>query len=79
MRASSPSELQDRSAAAAGRTCVLGEIAIDATSDRWDPNLLFANLPGLALSWADGRAVPDAFATSQRIGEMYDTGAALHA
>ena len=69
-------ELQDRKLARQGRRCVLGEIAIDATSDAFDPNPLLGHLPGRAYHWIDPRQHP----TERRIGsyDAYLTGAAIH-
>jgi hypothetical protein len=39
---------------------VVGELAIDATSDPRDPQPLFANLPGRVVSWLPGEATPQA-------------------
>ncbi|MGD9711265.1 MAG: hypothetical protein AB7V46_04265 [Thermomicrobiales bacterium] len=39
---------------------VVGEVAIDATSDPRDPQALFANLPGRVVSWLPGEATPQA-------------------
>jgi hypothetical protein len=68
-------ELQDRAAAEQGRQCVIGEVVIDATSDRYDPNFLVGNLPGFWLGWRtevpESHQVPDP--------GLYETGAALHA
>ncbi len=36
----------------------IGEIAIDATSHPRDPRPLFANMPGRALAWLEGEAIP---------------------
>lgn len=69
-------ELQDRAAAEAGRRCVLGEIVIDATSDRFDPNFLVGNLPGFWLGWRT--TVPEWHPVSEA-PDLYETGAALHA
>lgn len=71
-------ELQDRAAAQVSPSCVVGELVIDATSDRFDPHFLFANFPRLVLAWY-GRSIPEAFSSGQRIDDLYRTGAALHA
>jgi hypothetical protein len=68
-------ELQDLPAANRGRKCVIGEVAIDATSDKLWPNPLFANLPGTGLRWLTSeRQLRQE--TSQ--SDLYDSGAALH-
>jgi hypothetical protein len=69
-------ELQDRALAAKGRRCVLGEVAIDATSDDQWPNPLFANLPGLLVRWPRLGDETDEATSSQT--EPYLTGCALH-
>jgi hypothetical protein len=70
-------ELQDRSLAAKGRRCVLGEVVIDATSDGLKPNFLFANLPGRVMRW-EALGGPTLSADVPK-GEPYETGCALHA
>jgi hypothetical protein len=69
-------ELQDRAAADVGRQCVLGEVVIDATSDRYDPNFLVGNMPGFWLGWRT--TVPEWHPVSDT-SIPYETGAALHA
>jgi hypothetical protein len=51
-------ELQDPALAEQTRRCVLGEIAIDATSDPLDTDPLFGYLPGEVYVWFDGRELP---------------------
>ena len=71
-------EMQDARLAATSTQCVLGEIAVDATSDAADLTFLFANVPGLRASWkrssADPHVVPDAVAGFV----PYETGTALN-
>jgi Papain-like cysteine protease AvrRpt2 len=70
-------EIQDRDAAEAGRRCVLGELAIDATSDENWVNFLFGNLPGLTMAWpslGDDIEIAD----SGQEETPYLTGCALH-
>jgi hypothetical protein len=69
-------ELQDRAAAAVGPDCVVGEVAIDATSDDIKPNFLFANLPGRVMRWAELGAQTQTAPSSQT--ELYRSGSALH-
>jgi hypothetical protein len=68
-------ELQDRAAAENGSPCVIGEIAIDATSDKLWPNPLFANLPGFVLRWqplGGGQ-----LRQPTPMSDLYESGAAL--
>lgn len=69
-------ELQDPRLAATTRECVLGEIAIDATSDRLDPNPLFGNLPGYSYIWSDDEPTPRQREISG--GTPYLSATALH-
>jgi len=69
-------ELQDPKLARETLRCVIGELAIDATSDRRDPNPLFANLEGRSYVW-----VPDSNEPLERQIDYfapYTTGCALH-
>jgi hypothetical protein len=50
---------------------VVGELAIDATSDPRDPQPLFANLPGRVVSWLPGEATPQAKSVPH--GDLYDS------
>lgn len=70
-------ELQDREAARRSRECVLGEIAIDATSDEQWVNPLFGNLPGVIICWPDLGEQIDV-APSDQDTTPYPTGCALH-
>jgi hypothetical protein len=54
-----------------GRTRVVAELAIDATSDPRDPQPLFANLPGRVVSWLPGESAPQAKSVS--VVDLYDT------
>jgi hypothetical protein len=70
-------ELQDRGAADDGPRCVIGEIAIDATSDDNWINPLFGNLPGITVFWpslGDDIEIAD----SIQDGTPYLSGSALH-
>lgn len=69
-------EQQHTESAKNGRRCVIGEIAVDATSDRLDVNPLFANMPGTCLTWYSPDENPIRRATSQ--AALYETGTALH-
>lgn len=71
-------ELQDRQAAVKGKDCVIGEIVIDATSDRLHPNYLTANLPGWVMRWAHLGAETEALKVDA-VSDLYETGTALHA
>jgi hypothetical protein len=71
-------ELQDCAAAAEGPECVIGEIAIDATSDDQWPNPLFGNLPGVVMRWP-GIGDDIEWGESTQDGRPYLTGCALHA
>jgi hypothetical protein len=69
-------ELQDQRLARETVHCVIGEMAIDATSDRRDPNPLFANLESRSYVWEPGSSEP-------RVKEVdyeapYASGCALH-
>ena len=48
-------ELQDARLSVLTRRCVLGEIAIDATSDRIEPHALVGNLPTRHYEWHGSR------------------------
>ncbi|MGA9875378.1 MAG: hypothetical protein WBQ21_06170 [Solirubrobacteraceae bacterium] len=69
-------EVQDAALAAAGEPCTLGEIAIDATSDKDHPQFLFANLPGLRASWRPHAEQPDVYADRGTFAP-YSSGTAL--
>jgi hypothetical protein len=68
-------ELQDEVLARTDTRCVLGEIIIDPTSDKRDPNLLFGNLVGRRYTWTEAGQLLDAEAS---VGEPYKTGTAIH-
>jgi len=70
-------ELQDREAAANSHACVLGEIAIDATSDDQWPNPVFGNLPGMTLRWPE-LGLDLEWARSEQGETPYASGAAIH-
>jgi hypothetical protein len=69
-------EVQDAPLAQAGVPYTLGEIAIDATSDRDHPQFLFANLPGLRANWKMHAVAPQVLADRGRF-EPYESGTAL--
>jgi hypothetical protein len=69
-------ELQDPEIARNHRRCVLGEIAIDATSYEGDPNYFFANLPGAAYVWQHDERTPHSVPVD--LYEPYASGAAIH-
>ena len=70
-------ELQDREAADHGPRCVIGEVAIDATSDDSWVNPLFGNLPGITVLWPSlGDDIE--LADSTQDGTPYLSGCALH-
>jgi hypothetical protein len=70
-------ELQDRDAAAEGPRCVVGEVAIDATSDDHWINPLFGNLPALSVHWPSlGDDIEIADSTQDET--PYLSGCALH-
>jgi hypothetical protein len=70
-------ELQNREAAMASPACVLGEVAIDATSDDNWVNPLFGNLPGVTFEWPSlGEEIE--WEESAQDGTPYRTGCALH-
>jgi hypothetical protein len=70
-------ELQDRELARRGPDCVLGEIALDATSDDQATNPLFGNLPGRLMRWPE-------LGEDMEIADLavdtppYQSGCALH-
>lgn len=70
-------ELQDAELARQSPNCVLGEIAVDATSDPSDLVYLFANLPGLRAAWRHGEINPAVVAEPGPF-EPYETGTALN-
>lgn len=69
-------ELQDIALARETVRCVIGEMAVDATSDKRDPNPLFASLEGHSYIWEPGSEEP----LAKDIGWAgpYETGCALH-
>ncbi|MCW3033115.1 MAG: hypothetical protein JWM60_1460 [Solirubrobacterales bacterium] len=69
-------ELQDPNLATHSRSCVLGEIAIDATCDDTDPNPLFGYIGGYGLRWEDGRTLP--LQTELGDSTPHYSGTALH-
>jgi hypothetical protein len=70
-------ELQDREAASRSSECVIGEVAIDATSDDNWVNPLFGNLPELTLRWPDLGEEIDVGESTQNC-TPYTSGCALH-
>lgn len=71
-------EAQDEQAAANGRDCVVGEIAIDATSDPLTPYTLFGNLPDIRMRWNDLNGPMSQADSSQGLDLRYATGSAIH-
>jgi hypothetical protein len=71
-------EVQDGEAAAASRDCVIGEIAIDATSDPLTPFALFGNLPTMMMRWEELNGPMSKAASSQGLKDRYETGVAIH-
>lgn len=69
-------ELQDPELARRTLRCVIGEIAIDATSDSRDPNPLFANLADFSYVWEPGSTEP--LAKEVAYTAPYASGCALH-
>lgn len=69
-------ELQDQELARQTLRCVIGEMAIDATSDRRDPNPLFANLEGRSYVWESGSRKPREKEIDYTV--PYASGCALH-
>lgn len=70
-------ELQDRSAAKASETCVVAEVALDATSDPEHQDFLFAVLPGAFLRWPQLGGNPSRLDTTLS-HEPYKSGTAIH-
>jgi hypothetical protein len=68
-------ELQDPRISDDTRECVVGEVVIDATSDRLDPNPLFGNLAGYAYAWGDA---DELIKQSISYTGPYTTDCALH-
>ncbi len=71
-------EVQDAELAKQTADCVLGELAIDATSDDRHPGFLFANFPGLRASWPEPGAIPDVILEDAGSFAPYRTGTALN-
>ena len=71
-------EVQDEELAERTPYCVLGEIAVDATSDRDDLIFLFANLPGIRVSWPDPRRDRIVISEPPARRRPYLTGTALN-
>jgi hypothetical protein len=71
-------EIQDASLASETPHCVLGELALDATSDEADLIYLFANLPGLRAVWPRGQTTPDVDLEPPETFSPYETGTALN-
>lgn len=71
-------EVQDEEAAAAGRDCVIGEIAIDATSDPLTPFALFGNLPTMLMRWVELNGPMSKASSNQSVDDRYETGTAIH-
>jgi hypothetical protein len=69
-------ELQDRALARKTLRCVIGELAVDATSDRRDPNPLFATLEGHSYFWEPGTEEP--LARDVGWSGPCESGCALH-
>jgi hypothetical protein len=69
-------ELQDPKLARSTLDCVLGELVVDATSDRRDPNFLFGNLAGSSYVWEADSAGP----VREKVDYAgpYRSGCALH-
>jgi hypothetical protein len=67
-------EVQDEELAEAGEPCVLGELAVDATSSAERLNALWANLPGVHAIWSS--ANPSVVAVDSST-EPYSTGTLL--
>ena len=72
-------ELQRRTAAAVGPECVIGEVAIDATSDEEWSNALFVNVPGLVIRFPALGDEVEWKGSSQSPATPYRSGCALHA
>ncbi len=70
-------EMQDEELAEAGAPCTLGEVAIDATSAKGDPQFLFANVPGLRATWGPQQFGPHVIAEEHPFAP-YDSGTALN-
>lgn len=69
-------ELQDRRAAARGEDCVLGEMAVDATTDERHAHVLFGLMPGAAYRWSEPKRGSEArHPVSQTM--PYRTGCAI--
>jgi hypothetical protein len=69
-------ELWDRRAAAKGKTCVLGEVAVDATTDARHAHVLFGLMPSCAFRWGE----PKSGETRRLVQQsgLYDSGCAIH-
>lgn len=71
-------EAQEETAAVRGRDCVVGEIAIDATSDPLTPFALFGNLPGMLMRWADLNGPMMRAPSEQSVELRYTSATAVH-
>jgi len=71
-------ELQDAELAKRSPECVLGEIVVDATSDRDDLVFLYANLPGTRISWPGPRRNRQVVRVPAAGVQPYLTGTALN-
>jgi hypothetical protein len=71
-------EVQDADAAAKGKDCVVGELAIDATSDPLTPFALFGNLPTMMMRWEELNGPMSKASSDQSLDARYETGAAIH-
>lgn len=71
-------EVQDATLAEHSASCVLGELALDATSDAMDLIFLFANLPGLRAHWPRDHGLPEVVMDGTHDFSPYETGTALN-
>jgi hypothetical protein len=69
-------ELQDCRLADEGKSCVIGELVVDSTSDDRTPHLLFANLPGILMSWPEINSPGIGVKTEPY--PPYETGCKIH-
>ncbi len=70
-------ELQEKREARNDRPCVIGEVAIDATSDPWTAGALFGYVPGVFFRLSELGALPTFHRSTHRPGELFETGTAL--
>jgi len=69
--------MQDRELANRQEPCVIGEVAIDSTSDPWTAGVIFGFVPTMYFTLAELGALPQFISTEQKVGQFHHTGTAL--